>query len=231
MCFQSGHATFAGAGFQAARLYYRKRDNLSFAPDEADNIGFDFVSDELNGINRDLRQPYDPALPITDQIGTVRTRVVRHYPSLWAAIFDAAISRIYLGVHWRFDAFASKDVLGSPTPTADGATVYKAPAMIKYQTLGPRSDRPGRLYPIGGVPLGIGIANDVFENNLKPTPLALQPSGREKCGDIPKAAGQSPASSLMSKEFEGAGRKDSAVGLSFRVQDGSLTPESHASNE
>ena len=189
----SGHATFAGAGFQAARLFYRQRDNLSFAPDEVDNIGFDFVSDELNGINRDLRQPYDPNLPITDQIGTVRTRVVRHYPSLWAAMFDAGISRIFLGVHWRFDAFASNDVLASPTPNADGTTAYKAPETIKYQTLGPCADRPGQ-YPIGGVPLGIGVANDVFVNNLKPTPEDKQPSGRNKSGDFPSATGvlQSP---------------------------------------
>ncbi len=220
--YVSGHATFAGAGFQAARLYYKRRDNLTFAPDEADNIGFDFVSDELNGINRELRQPYDPSVPITDQLGTVRTRVVRHFPSLWAAIFDTAVSRVYLGVHWRFDAFASKDVLASAAPNADGTTAFKAPANIKYVTVGPRSDRPGQLFPIGGVPLGIGVANDIFESNLKPTPVASQPSGRNKCGDgAPPAP---PASSVMA-EVAGVNRKDSAVGLSFVVQNGSMTPK------
>lgn len=186
--YPSGHATFGGAAFQAARLYYKKRDHLHFADDEEDNIGFEFVCDELNGINRDLRQPYDPQLPITDQVGTVRTRVVRCYPSLWAAIFDNAISRIYLGVHWRFDAFASRDVLASETPDDNGLTVYKAPTSIKYETMGPRVDRPGQCYPIGGVPLGIGIANDVVVNNLQPTPSRLQPSGRNKSGDLPSNA-------------------------------------------
>ncbi|KAF7507607.1 hypothetical protein GJ744_010277 [Endocarpon pusillum] len=200
--YPSGHATFAGSGFQAARLYYRQRDNLSFGPDEADNIGFDFVSDELNGISRDLRQPYDANLPITDQVGTVRTRVVRHYPSLWAAMFDAGISRIFLGVHWRFDAFASNDVVASLTPNAHGTTAYKAPETIKYETVRPRGDRPGQLFPVGGVPLGIGVANDVFMNNLKPTPVDKQPSGRNKSGDFPSATGgpsMPPTSQLRSQ--------------------------------
>jgi vanadium chloroperoxidase len=234
IAYRSGHATFGGAGFQAARLYYRKRDNLTFAPDEADSIGFDFVSDELNGINRDLRQPYDASLPITDQVGTVRTRVVRRYPSLWAAIFDSAISRIYLGVHWRFDAFASKDVLASMTPDANGMNVYKSPANIKYQTLGPRSDRPGQLFPIGGVPLGIGIANDIFANNLKPTPVAKQPSGRNKSGDFPSSTGgpsMPPQGIKANGEDAGVNPKDSATGLSFVVQNGRMTPRSRGSDD
>lgn len=205
-------------------MFYKQRDNLPFAPDEADNIKFDFVCDELNGINRDLRQPYDPAFPITDQVGTVRTRVSRHYPSLWSAIFDNAISRIYLGVHWRFDAFASKDVLASEAPDANGLTVYKASTSIKYQTLGPREDRPGQLYPIGGVPLGIGIANDVVVNNLKPTPQRLQPSGREKSGDLPNhSKGLSAPPDTV--------RQDSGIEMSLAVQDGSKTAISNGSKD
>jgi vanadium chloroperoxidase len=164
-------------------LFYRQRDHLKFAPDEPDKISFEFVSEELNGVNRDLRQAYDPARPITDQLGTVRTRVVEHFPSLWDAIFDTGVSRVFLGVHWSFDSFADRDVLASTRPNPDGTTAYKATADIRYKTLGPRGDRPGQLFPVGGVPLGIGIANDIVMNNLKPTPAAIQPSGREKCGD------------------------------------------------
>jgi vanadium chloroperoxidase len=186
--YPSGHATFGAAIFQIARLYYKKRDNLSFALDEPDDICFSFVSDELNGINRDLNQPYNAGEPITNQPGTVRTRVNRHFPSLWAAIFDNAISRIWFGIHWRFDAFAAQDALvmcSNPempyTVNPDGTTAYRDPDTIRYQTTGPRSDRPGQ-FPIGGVPLGIGIANDVFCGNLTPTPSEKQPDGRDKCG-------------------------------------------------
>ncbi len=174
--YPSGHATFAGAFFQTVRLYYKQRDNLPFAVDEPDSIGFELVSDELNGISRDLRQPLDVNVPLTDQLGTVRTRVKRRFPSLWAAMYETGLSRVFLGVHWRFDAFASKDVLASSKVNDDGTTDYKKPADVRYRTQGPRADRPaGKSFPIGGVPLGIGIANDIFQSKLKPTPAALQP--------------------------------------------------------
>ena len=178
----SGHASFAGAGFQAARLYYKGRDNLTFADDAPDDIAFDFVSEELNGVSRDLRNTYDPNIPITDQPGTIRTCVLRKFSSLWDAMYDTGISRVFLGVHWRFDAFASKDVLASTTVKQDGTTDYKASQDVRYNTLGPRADRPG-LFPIGGVPLGIGVANDIFQSKLKPTPDSFQPTERNKNGD------------------------------------------------
>jgi vanadium chloroperoxidase len=175
--YPSGHATFGAACFQIARLHY------NFAPSEPDNIRFDFVSDELNGISRELRMPFNPsrALPITEQPGTVRTRVVRQFHSLWEAIFENAISRIWLGVHWRFDAFSAHDALvasshpGAPYKVeADGTTAYKDPTGIRYTTKGPRSDRTGQ-FPVGGVPLGLAIANDIFYSKLKPTPASMQP--------------------------------------------------------
>lgn len=184
--YPSGHATFGGAFFQSLRLYYKRRDNLTFAPDEADNIAFSALSEELNGVSRDLRQPYDPNLPITDQQGTVRTDIgFRQYPSLWAGMFENGLSRVFLGVHWGFDAFAQSDVLKSMNFKPDGTVDYKDPQLVKYQAMGGRGDRPGQMFPIGGVPLGIGIANDIFQSNIKPTPPALQPSGRNKCGDLP----------------------------------------------
>ena len=203
--YPSGHAAFAAAAFQTARLYYKERDGLSFAADEPDNISFDFISDELDGVTRDLYQPYDPTRPITDQRGLVRTRVVRRFPSLWDAIFDNAISRIWLGVHWIFDAFAPQDVVPTPPETIlyangdvdshkpvkesltapseavgpftleqDGTTAYADSATIRYDTTATRFDRSG-TFPIGGVPLGIDIANDIFQSNLQPTPAEAQP--------------------------------------------------------
>ncbi|KAL8941759.1 MAG: hypothetical protein Q9211_001689 [Gyalolechia sp. 1 TL-2023] len=164
--YPSGHATFGAAFFQAARLYYKRRDNLSFADDAPDNISFTATSDELNGINRDLRQPYDPSLPITEQVGTVRTRVPKIFPSLWDAMFDNAISRVFLGVHWGFDAFSPLDVAPEMQFQADGTVDYKSTDEIRYSTLGPRHDRSGE-FPLGGVPLGIEVANDIFRSGLR----------------------------------------------------------------
>ncbi len=175
--YPSGHSVFGAAFFQTIRLYYKRRDGLTFGDDEPDNISFDFVSDELNGVNRDLREPYDPTLPITGQVGTVRTRVVRHFPSLWAAIFDNAISRVWLGVHWQFDAFGEEDVVQTEIGP-EGVSVYKNPADIRYRATGLRADRPSNQnFPKGGVPLGIDIAKDIFQSNLKPTPVNFQPGG------------------------------------------------------
>ena len=202
--YPSGHATFGGACFQMVRLFYKARDNLSFAPDAPDDIAFVGHSDELNGISRDLTQPFDVNQPITDQQGIVRSNVTLHFASLWAAselprpppsssllpltctsaVFHNALSRVFLGVHWGFDAFAADDVLKSKDVQPDGEYAYKDPQDVRYATTGTRKDRPGQTgFPFGGVPLGIGIANDIWQGKLKPTPVPIQPSGRSKCGD------------------------------------------------
>lgn len=177
--YPSGHATFGGAVFQMLRRYYNGRWS-SWENNEPDSIAFDMISDELNGISRDLRQPYDPTTPITEQPGFVRTRVPRHFESLWEAMFENAISRIFLGVHWRFDAAAAKDIM-IPTDTKDvyatdrnGATLYQNIEDVRYETTGTREGFEGQ-FPIGGIPLGMGIANEIFEANLRPTPKEIQP--------------------------------------------------------
>ena len=118
--YPSGHATFGAAAFHITRLFYgvnagdRKSDNLF------DDL--DFVSDELNGVN-------------TDNKGAVRPRHVRYFPrGLWQMIEENGRSRVYLGVHWLFDAS--------------------------------REDQNGDLdltQNIGGVPLGLKIAEDIFQ--------------------------------------------------------------------
>ncbi|RAR00806.1 vanadium chloroperoxidase [Stemphylium lycopersici] len=180
--YPSGHATFGGAVFQMVRRYYNGRVG-TWKNDEPDTIAIDMmVSEELNGLSRDLRQPYDPSAPITDQPGIVRTRVVRHFSSAWELMFENAISRLFLGVHWRFDAAAARDIL-IPTTTKDvyakdenGATVFQNVEDVRYTTLGTREGHEG-LLPIGGVPLGIGIADEIFESGLRPTPVERQPMG------------------------------------------------------
>jgi hypothetical protein len=78
--YSSGHATLGGAVFQTLERFYG-----------TGNIPFSFVSDEFNGVTRDAD-------------GTVRPRVARSFTSFDQAEQENADSRIYLGIHWRFDA-------------------------------------------------------------------------------------------------------------------------------
>jgi len=55
-----------------------------------DNIHFSFTSDEFNGVTR-------------DQNGVVRPVVTRSWDSFSQAAEENGQSRIYLGIHWRFD--------------------------------------------------------------------------------------------------------------------------------
>jgi vanadium chloroperoxidase len=119
--YPSGHATFGAAVFHVTRLFYgvkkgdRKKDKLF--------DGLAMVSEELNGMSQDNR-------------GTVRPRHVRNFKGgLWDMIIENATSRVYLGVHWIFDAFAVK------------------------------GDKPDLDRNVGGVPLGLAIAEDIFGVN------------------------------------------------------------------
>lgn len=79
--YPSGHATFGSACFEVAAAL------LSKTPEE---IAVKFVSDEFNG-------------KTTDNTGAVRPRYEATF-TLREAIEENNISRIYLGVHWCFDA-------------------------------------------------------------------------------------------------------------------------------
>lgn len=78
--YVSGHATIGTAAFRVVSNFYG-----------TDRIAFSFVSDEFNGVTR-------------NQDGSVRPRIVRRYDRLSQATVENARSRIYLGVHWQFDA-------------------------------------------------------------------------------------------------------------------------------
>jgi len=121
--YPSGHATFGAAAFHITRLFYgipaknRSQDNL------LQNLSF--VSDELNGVNK-------------DNIGTERPRHVRNFPrGLWQMILENGRSRVYLGVHWVFDAF--------PVDSANNPVLDTK---------------------IGGVDLGLTIAEDIFASGM-----------------------------------------------------------------
>lgn len=124
--YPSGHATFGAAAFHITRLFYR----VPFGHRSADQLFHElsFVSDELNGVNQDSR-------------GTIRPRHLRSFPNgLWQMIEENGRSRVYLGVHWIFDAFAVND-----------------------------RDEMDLSRNIGGVPLGLRIAEDIYNNGMKRT--------------------------------------------------------------
>jgi hypothetical protein len=86
--YPSGHATFGAACFETvAGLLNKKTEDITVV---------DFTSDEFNGVT-------------TDNTGTVRPKLTTTF-NLQEAINDNNISRIYLGVHWIFDATGGEKV-------------------------------------------------------------------------------------------------------------------------
>ena len=126
--YPSGHATFGAAALHITRRFYGVADKDR----KADTLLKDstFVSEELNGVNKDNK-------------GTVRPRHVRKFDGgLWQMIIENGRSRVFLGVHWVFDAFAVKGN-GDPDLTQN----------------------------VGGVSLGLTIAEDIFDSGMqKPNP-------------------------------------------------------------
>jgi membrane-associated phospholipid phosphatase len=86
--YPSGHATFGGACFTMLKLLRRERPQTRHAPA---SISGEFVSDELNGVSLDHAS------------GNARPFYPLPYKSIDDMITDNDLSRIYLGVHWRFD--------------------------------------------------------------------------------------------------------------------------------
>jgi hypothetical protein len=125
--YPSGHATFGAAALQSVRRFYSKTVD---GPDDL-FAGLTFVSEEHDGVTR-------------DNAGAVRPRHVRAFPDgLWQMIIENGRSRVYLGVHWVFDAFATK---AAPHP------VNGAPDLTRQ---------------VGGVKLGLDIANEIATTGLK----------------------------------------------------------------
>ena len=108
--YPSGHATFGAAAFGVARKF--------FGESTAAPVSFTFVSDELNNSTKEMD-------------GSIRTRHVRKFNSLLDAIFENGLSRVFLGVHWRFDATTATTPAGLLTSVDN----------------------------IGGIPLGLKIAD------------------------------------------------------------------------
>ncbi len=81
--YTSGHATFGAATFRTLEKFFGRND-----------IAFSFQSDEFNGITKDANS------------ATPRPAKTRSFTSLSQAALENCDSRIYLGIHWQFDATA-----------------------------------------------------------------------------------------------------------------------------
>jgi hypothetical protein len=90
--YTSGHATFGGAAFKMLADFYRT-DDINYS------ISFTFISDEFNGVTRDVQQEIPDLV-----MNYVRNIEPRHYNSFSQAAAENAASRIFLGIHYRFDA-------------------------------------------------------------------------------------------------------------------------------
>jgi vanadium chloroperoxidase len=122
--YPSGHATFGAAALHITRLFYGVPAGNELKNQKADTLLKDLpiVSDEYDGLNSDNR-------------GTTRPRHVRTFrDGLWGALLENGLSRVFLGVHWSFDAFGIND---------QGEL-----------------DLSRRM---GGIPLGFDIAENIFK--------------------------------------------------------------------
>jgi len=128
--YPSGHATFGAAAFQLLRLFLVEKGITSFNPNGVDQFNFEFISDEFNGRNTDprTRRPRD--------------LISLNYQSLWEAIVDNSVSRVFLGVHWQFDGITTRN----PTNTDDDYGIPNDPKSLGHT---------------GGVWLGSQIANQI----------------------------------------------------------------------
>lgn len=178
--YPSGHAAFGAAALHIARMFYgipandKTGDTLLTDP---------VVSDEFNGLNRDNQ-------------GTVRPRHARSYEKgLWAMLLENAVSRIFLGVHWIFDAY--------------DFTV----------------DSNGELIPdlsnenIGGVPLGLRIARDIYATGLGKAPKMTPIGTANPPITTPAAGSPMPANPKQPASINGCIDSDSRLPDGIEVDD------------
>jgi hypothetical protein len=147
--YPSGHATFGAAALQIVRLFYGKVNEITkFEKDELFK-GLNMVSDEFNGSNM-------------DSDGTTRPRHHREFEGgLHDMILENGLSRVFLGVHWYFDAFeVNADAFKNGSKEGKDLDLSEIKIDIDL------SDANGKNIGYGGVSLGLAIANDIFSKGL-----------------------------------------------------------------
>lgn len=146
--YPSGHATFGAAAFQMTRLFYGSADGGVDLPPTA-GAGNTTTPDTLLATLIDPEDPTGPIFFVSDEMnnstqsnqGDVRPLHRRHFDSLWQMIMENGFSRVTLGVHWIFDAH-NIDASDPNTPVFSNVPAER----------------------IGGVPLGLTVAEDIFRN-------------------------------------------------------------------
>jgi len=161
--YPSGHATLGAAALHITRMFYGI-DPYDKSKDELFTKGI--VSDELNGGNRNNEDTVRPR----------HTRVFRG--GLWDMIIENAESRIFLGVHWIFDAFDFKEDDGKLIPDLSNED-------------------------IGGVPLGLRIARDIYASGGTLAPKMTPPGVAEPTITTPPAKSPMPAVPKQPASVEG----------------------------
>ena len=122
--YPSGHATFGAAAFQTARFFFRRKLGQSFGDRAPDTLMFDFVSDEHNGENKGSNR-------------LARAKHRRKFASLWRAMIENSISRVYLGVHWRFDGYLEESDIASTSKKVGGVPLGLCVAEANWTALEP----------------------------------------------------------------------------------------------
>jgi vanadium chloroperoxidase len=135
--YPSGHATFGAAALHITRRFYGTGANDT----NPDKHFQDAAGGDMPFVSEEFNGENQ------DNTGTVRPRHARVFKNgLWRMIEENSRSRVFTGVHWVFDGFAvdaqNKPLLNKDVNLAMGVA------------------------GVGGVPLGMAIADDIYDNGL-----------------------------------------------------------------
>jgi hypothetical protein len=135
--YPSGHATFGAAALHITRRFF----GVGASDTNPDTLVQDAMSKNMPFVSEEFNDVNQ------DHTGTVRPLHTREFnDGLWGMIEENSRSRVFLGVHWIFDGFA--------------VDAQNAPLLSKD------ADLANGVAGVGGVPLGLAIANDIFDNGL-----------------------------------------------------------------